>query len=114
MASACGARGTCPQATRRSSPAVSSHSRPRLLCSAGRCAARALAERLAAAKLGRELRKGDKMRPRSIIHFERIILLGLALWVVDCWLGWDQITAAASGEGDLAFVLAILALSFSL
>lgn len=48
------------------------------------------------------------MRPQSIIYFERIVLLTLALGVVNSWLSWDQAVAAVSARGfGIGFILAI-------
>ncbi len=39
------------------------------------------------------------MRPPSIVNFERIVLLGLALGVLSSFLTWDDTVAAVSATG---------------
>ena len=39
------------------------------------------------------------MRPPSIVTFERVVLLSLALGVLNSFLVWDQAVAAASATG---------------
>ena len=39
------------------------------------------------------------MRPRSIVQFERVVLLSIAIAILDSFLSWDRTSAAVSAQG---------------
>jgi glucan phosphoethanolaminetransferase (alkaline phosphatase superfamily) len=55
------------------------------------------------------------MRPPSIVNFERVVLLGLALGVLSSFLTWDDTVAAVSSTGmGSGTVIAIQAVTITL
>ncbi len=55
------------------------------------------------------------MRPPSIVNFERVVLLGLALGVLSSFLTWDDTVAAVSATGmGSGTVIAIQAVTIAL
>jgi glucan phosphoethanolaminetransferase (alkaline phosphatase superfamily) len=55
------------------------------------------------------------MRPPSILNFERVVLLGLALGVLSSFLTWDDTVAAVSATGmGSGTVIAIQAVTIAL
>lgn len=55
------------------------------------------------------------MRPPSIVNFERVVLLGLALGVLSSFLTWDETVASVSGSGmGTGTVIAIQAVTITL